>query len=497
MSEGEQGFLGLTHNPFTSDDDAFFPGGDRKTHLDQLRHLGQWSRSLMIVTGPQGAGKTMLFRQLSMTLEARVKAARINGTLANSAKNLLASIAQGIGAAASADATSQTVSGTITAYVINQDRQGRMCLVMVDDAHRLSFGALEELLKLSKSCPVRVLLFGEPSIVGMVAKSAERQEVEWHETRLTGFSEEDIERYLTWRFEQAKYRDKLPFSRDQVSKLGKVSAGLPGEINRIAGDLVARLESGENKEQRRFPITHRLLIALLVVVVGLAYLVFSDSDARREKARKEVAEVTEIALPGTTPQQEERRSDGSGQEQVAQDQQPASDPVEAMQDQESDLDHLAETARDEAPAEEIEQAIEPEVEEAVPEPVQEVAETVRDPEPVPVADSRPSASEESANTGGVRTADWLLAQPSSYYTLQLVSVSSEARVHAFVDKQRRPQDFAWYALRRNESTLYVITYGLYETVDQARDAAKQMPAEVGNLEPWVRQLKYVQEAASL
>ena len=29
MAEGEHGFLGLTHNPFTSDSDAFFTGGDQ------------------------------------------------------------------------------------------------------------------------------------------------------------------------------------------------------------------------------------------------------------------------------------------------------------------------------------------------------------------------------------------------------------------------------------------------------------------------------------
>ena len=63
MAEGEHGFLGLTHNPFTEDGDAFFQGGDRQSRLDQLRHLTQWSRSVMLVTGPQGVGKTMLARR--------------------------------------------------------------------------------------------------------------------------------------------------------------------------------------------------------------------------------------------------------------------------------------------------------------------------------------------------------------------------------------------------------------------------------------------------
>jgi type II secretory pathway predicted ATPase ExeA len=65
MAEPERHFLGLTHNPFTPPQSGFFERGGRRRHLEQLRHLSEWSRRVLLVTGPEGAGKTMLFRELA------------------------------------------------------------------------------------------------------------------------------------------------------------------------------------------------------------------------------------------------------------------------------------------------------------------------------------------------------------------------------------------------------------------------------------------------
>ncbi len=499
MAEGEHGFLGLTHNPFTEPGDEFFPEGDRKTLLDQLRHLSQWSRHVMLVTGPQGAGKTMLYRQLSMTLEPRVKAARINGLLMNSAKDVLSAIVQGFGAAMPQESSVGVIAETLSAYMIHQDRQGRYCLVMVDDAHRLSFQSLEELLKIARNSPVRFLFFGEPSLVSMVAKSADRLEVEWHEMRLSGYSENEIQSYLNWRFGQAQYRDKLPFTSDQIAKLGKMSAGMPGEINRIAGDLLERIESGDNGEKRRFPVAHRLLVVLLVAVVGVAYLVFSDNDARREQSRQEISEVTKIPLPGTveeTPQPEPRQPELPEPKALNPVEEAATDvptgvavrPEVEPVAEEPAVNQVAETQA--VPRQQPQQ--EPQQPEAKPEL------TVVEPDPVPVEERAvPSVSEPQTASadGAAKDESWLLAQPENYFTMQLVSVSSEERVRAFIDKQKTPGDFAWYTLKREDRTLYVITYGLFETVEAARAASQSLPEEVGNLEPWIRKLSFVQDAA--
>ena len=68
MAERERTFLGMTHNPFVEPHKGFFERAGRKTHLEQLRHLSEWSRRVLLVTGPDGVGKTTLYRELAATL---------------------------------------------------------------------------------------------------------------------------------------------------------------------------------------------------------------------------------------------------------------------------------------------------------------------------------------------------------------------------------------------------------------------------------------------
>ena len=161
MSDPERGFLGLTHNPFTSPGDDFFERGDRKTYLEQLRHLSRWSRRLLLVTGLFGVGKTVLYRRLSASMEPSAKAARINGTLVSSPREVLANVAQGFAVAVPADANTQLLTDLIIAHVDEQAEADRFCVTLVDDAHLLDYKSVDVLLVLMGRCELRIILFGD------------------------------------------------------------------------------------------------------------------------------------------------------------------------------------------------------------------------------------------------------------------------------------------------------------------------------------------------
>ena len=64
----DEAFLGhfqLTHNPFAPRVPGFkfFPA-QRKPVLGQLHHLARYSQLLLVVTGPEGSGKTLLRQAL-------------------------------------------------------------------------------------------------------------------------------------------------------------------------------------------------------------------------------------------------------------------------------------------------------------------------------------------------------------------------------------------------------------------------------------------------
>ena len=490
MAERERTFLGLTHNPFVEPHKGFFERGGRKTHLEQLRHLSEWSRRVLLVTGSDGVGKTTLYRELAATLEPRVKAARINAGLVNTGFEVLSAIAQGFGLALPGDANTQSLRMDLIDHVEKQAAGDRLCLTLVDDAHLLDHKAVESLIALTHESPMHLVLFGEVRMVPMIERAASAKGVGWQEIRLNGYGEADAREYLEWRFSQAKYRGRVPFTDSQVKDLIRLSQGLPGRINQMANVLLVKLETGEGVDEKRaFPRLHTALLALLVAVVGLLYLLADESPAPEDVSvavQTERVDDAESADPAMSPSAAMEDTagaadDGSAaeltQERIWLDEEPVdADPVQAA-------------------AEEV-TAPEP-----VTPPVQEVAvQSVPEPEPEPEPEPDPvvvAAVPAVEAPAGARDTSWLLKQNPEYFTLQLVTVSSPESATNFIARQREPDEFTVYQLQRDGRILHVVLYGLFSSRSAAEAAADDLPAEVGRVQPWIRPVEQVQAAARL
>ena len=465
MAEVERGYMGMTHNPFAQPSEGFFERGERKAHLDHLRHLSQWTRRVLLVAGPQGAGKSVLFRQLSTSLEARAKAARINGTLVNSTREVLAAVAQGYGIALAPNANSQSIVAQITSHVVEQESAERFCVTLVDDAEALEAKALESLCDLAAASPMRLVLFGDLPLVPAVERAARHQEMDWHVIRLTGLNGEDARDYLEWRFAEAKYRGRLPFTDQQVAEIVRISEGLPGRMNQLANVMLAKLESGDVRPDRtRFPPAHRALVALLALVAGVGYLMWYQSDRAA------------VPLAGAPPVVSESSS-------VPADATPSGNPSAT-----APATALPASNPTPTPTPTSDAAV------ATLEPVSgraanEVAVARSEPEPV-----APSAEQQLPAWGGL---GWLQQQSPGDYTVQLASVSSFERAQAFLDRQPADELFVTYPLARDGRELHVILYGLFDTYEAAQAASATLPASVGRVQPWVRSIGAIQRAAGV
>ena len=207
-----------------------------------------------------------------------MKAARINGALVNTGREVLMAIAQGYGLAAPRDANTQFLRDLIAGHVDEQESAERICITLVDDAEVLEPKAFDDLLELLTCCSMRLVFFGEVRFVSQIEKSADNFDIGWHEIRLTGFDAKDVRAYLEWRFQQARYRGHLPFTDQQVKEITKLSEGLPGRIDQMANVLLVKLESGDlTAERSRFPAIHRALLVLLLIVISLAYLIWQQT----------------------------------------------------------------------------------------------------------------------------------------------------------------------------------------------------------------------------
>lgn len=480
---------------------TFFDRGDRRMHLEQLRHLSQWSRRVLLVTGPRGVGKSALYRQLSASLEPRAKAARINGTLVSGTREVLNAMVQGFGLAAPADADTQVLRQLIGDHAREQERAERFCVALIDDAELLEFRALEQLIGLAHGSPLRLVMFGEVRLVPAVERAAESVHVGWHEIRLSGFGVDDARAYLQWRFRQQGYGEALPFTDAQVKEITRLSEGLPGRMDQMANVLLARIQSAGSGPpvRRRFPAVHRALLAVLVVALAFAYLLWRPTErgieppgvtmAASGEPTDEPAAAAARAVesePDAGDEQAVIAADAGNEPLPAQDGETVEEPPTAVSagaaaaPAEDDLTDVAAAADPAASAGAREAQAAPNHDDQ--------AQPTESPAPVV------PAAAQTADSGGVHGPEWIMRQPGQRYTLQLVSFSTAERANTYLAEQDDPGAFSRYQLERDGRTLFVVTYGSYESRASAQQAAGDLPGAIGNVQPWIRTFAQVQEA---
>jgi len=492
----------IARNPFLDAGSGFFEGGDRRACLDQLRHLSRWSRRVLLVTGPAGIGKTTLFKQLSANLDAGTKAARLSGQLIHASREVLLAVAQGFGIAVPGDANSQLLKELLAAHVREQQAAERACVTLMDDADNADPQAIAQLFQVVAASNMHLVLFGDVRCVPMVEKAARAAEVDWHELRLPAFSEADTRAYLEWRFAQVRYSGRMPFTAEQVRDLHKLSEGLPGRLNQMANVLLVKLQSGTlDPQRRRFPARHRTLVLVLLALLAVTYLLGRQQDgsggdgggARQlepsitvepvvmPEPRVDAGADSPTALDTAAPMTDRAEAPAAGEAAPATADVPAAAGADSAAD---DAEAAAPAAREDAVP-------------AVPTP----AEDQRGPETDAVVAEAPAAVEapEAPATaepdgGGLRGAEWLLAQPPSSYTLQLIILSSRERVLAFVARHEDRAAFASFKLQRDGNLLHVLVHGVYRDRAAAEAAAGVLEGPAGELDPWIRPMSQIQAA---
>jgi DamX protein len=403
---------------------------------------------------------------------------------------------------------------------------------MVDDGELLEAMALAQLVKLAAAVPLRVVLFGETRLAGAVERAASSANVGWHEIRLAGLGPTEVRAYLEWWFRQQGYTDRLPFSDTQIKEVARLSEGLPGRIDQMANALLARAQDGiEEHRGRRFPALHQALLAVLVVGIAFAYLVWQPTDdgdvtdlADVEQLEvppapsREPAEVDGPVVPTQqTPPPPGARGDDPATEASAptpsvdvpaEPDRPAdtSENIEAADRKEQDQAAAPSAPAPSAPATsasvpsasvpEQSPAAAPATADSADKTPPAVTSALPDPKPEVLKDTTGTDAEERSDSGaGPRDAAWIMRQPASAYTLQLVTFSTAERAAGYLARQSDPRSFARYRLQRSGKILHVVIYGSFDSRSEAERAVTLLPDSAGDVKPWVRTFEQIQDAA--
>ena len=514
----DEAFLGhfqLSHDPFAPRVPGFkfFPA-QRKPVLGQLHHLARYSQLLLVVTGPQGSGKTLLRQALvASTNKQSVQSVVVSARGAGDAAGVLRQVAQALNVA-------QAEIGAVLDQIVQLALTGQEVYLLVDDAEQLDESALEALLALAAGAPEgrpHVFLFGESSLIADL-EQLNLEEERFHVIELAPYTEEETREYLAQRLEGAGRGIEL-FTADQISEIHESSDGWPGNINQVARDALIEVMIASRSAVKRpsmgfnMPKKHVLAIsAVVVVAVAAAWLMPGRTKA--PTTGTPANEQAQLPLGQGTPQP----NGGAPAVEFAGNTQPMPLPL-VGQSQPVMRGPLAEAAGgitegDDGAAPPVDDSsdVPPTVTTtappvgvpagpaptpapaAKPTPAPTQVATAK-PAPVPAPAAKPAAPAPAAKPAAApaKTAggSWYAGQAPGNYVVQILGTSSEAAAQNFVKEQGG--EYRYFKKVLNGKPLYVITYGSFANRDAAVSAIKALPAKVQAGKPWPRTVASVQQ----
>jgi putative secretion ATPase (PEP-CTERM system associated) len=293
-------FYNLRERPFalSPDPEYLYLSRVHSEALDSIRYGIESRAGFIIVTGEIGAGKTTLLQSILQRLDDRTVIARVVNTMLEP-RELLEAVALDFGLA-DVSKSKPVLVRDLGMFLVEQRRQGRRPLLVIDEAQNLGPQALEEVRLLSnleteKSKLLQILLAGQPNLRDTIASPEleqfrQRIAVSYH---LRPLAADETTAYINFRLQHAALGEPVRFPEDACSLIHEVSGGVPRVIN-VVCDAV--LVFGYAEERRTID---RAMIDEVITELEETSVVRRPAATASATARPAV--VTAAAPPLTAP----------------------------------------------------------------------------------------------------------------------------------------------------------------------------------------------------
>jgi len=87
--------------------------------------------------------------------------------------------------------------------------------------------------------------------------------------------------------------------------------------------------------------------------------------------------------------------------------------------------------------------------------------------------------------------DWYLSQPEESATIQMSGHESESDAIAYIENSNLSGDIGYYQTQYKNMPWYAVTYGNFNTLDEARSHLELLPEELQKYAPWPRTFKAI------
>lgn len=457
--------------------------------LELLSHLCEYSDNILLVTGPDGIGKTTMKQEL---IDQK------------SAASLVCAI----------DATANMTAEQLTVY-IEQDfvaATDKDCLLIIDDAQNLNLDVIAIIFQLkqrSENTQLQIVLFAtqdfEHKVVHSVLKDDFAEYVQNIDIEPLTISE--VESFLRqqWRYHRHT-TDEMPLNKAQCKKIYAQSGGLPGMVQEIAAQMLEGRAIKGNSEHSLSPFAVGVTVSFGIIFCILAILwptadkellttstieqplpIAAKSTA--DEVLIETAEFTTLAKIEPEPTVEKIEPQATV-ETVA-----VVQPVEPV---------VAETPV--APPVDVEQKIA-----YLEQKVNDLQKQMHSDQKALRAAEQKLQKLLGSGTKGVpakklanpavkkiltltKHEKKILSLPGANYTLQLLCMNKEDQVKDFMRTNKLDNTAYYYKSHFKGKDWYILVYGNYANRLDAQLAVANLPLNLKKLHPWVREYVNVQQS---
>ncbi len=240
-------FYQLTGRPFqlTPDPEFYFESGTHRKALSYLGYGLAQGEGFIVITGAVGAGKSTLAAHLLATIDRqRLTAAQIVTSRLDGGE-MVHMAARAFGIAVSGHDKASAL-GLIEAFLHDEARAGRRCLLVVDETQNLSIEALEELRMLSNfqlgAHPLlQILLLGQPEFRDLLQNSPRLEQLRQRVIathHLEAMEPREVGPYVMHRLACVGWSGNPAFEDRVFADLARTTGCLPRRINQVVGRLL-------------------------------------------------------------------------------------------------------------------------------------------------------------------------------------------------------------------------------------------------------------------
>ena len=263
-------FFSLRERPFalSPDPDYLYRSRVHSEALSYLRYGIEGHAGFIVITGEIGSGKTTLLQTALRGVDKHTAVARVVNTQLD-ARELIEAVMLDFGLTPEPGLSKPRLLRVLAEYLVEQRVNGRLALLVIDEAQNLSLAALEEVRMLSnleteKSKLIQIALVGQPELRAMMNRSEleqlrQRVTVSYH---LPALDVDETAAYINHRLSRAATGTPIIFPREVSDLVHQKSRGVPRRINVVA-DAILLYGYGEGQRDITLDLAQKAVDELI------------------------------------------------------------------------------------------------------------------------------------------------------------------------------------------------------------------------------------------